>query len=87
MAKTLKDNFDMDEFMAGRSPKSGEKERNRGGAGSRNLSKDVFVKQGVLIRKDYLRRVKVLAAQRDTTMKELLDQALAAFLKESTESL
>jgi len=45
------------------------------------------VKQGVLIRKDYLRRVKVLAAQRDTTIKELLDQALEDFLKKSTESL
>ncbi|MBA7517374.1 hypothetical protein ES705_09427 [subsurface metagenome] len=86
MAKTLKDNFDMDKFMAGRSP-GGEKERNRGSAGSRNLTKDVFVKQGVLIRKDYLRRLKVLAAQSDTTMKEFLDQALEDFLKKSAEGL
>ena len=73
--------------MAGRRLKPGEKPRNHESAKVRNLTKDVYVKQGVVIRKDYLRRLKILAAQRDTTIKELLDQALEAFLKESTESL
>ena len=86
MAKTLKDNFNMDEFMASRSSKSGEKVQNRESAGVRKLTTGVYVKQGVLIRKDYLRQVKVLAAQQDTTIKELMDQALKDFLKKSTES-